>query len=101
MTSFDGAELAEVIAAALLGRGDDEEVPTVEVLLPNGQRRVVTRVWYEATNTVVLELHDESAPLRRLRNLTDSVLDDLLEREIHLSLGRRSPLRSVRHVDPS
>lgn len=53
---FDVRELAQVLAAALLGLDDDAEPPSV-VVAQNGREREVTYVDYDPiTNRLVLDL---------------------------------------------
>lgn len=103
MTSFDGAEVAAVLAAALLGLDDDASV-TLEVHLPDGSRQVVERAWHEpARNRLVLDLGGAPPP-RRQRTWTQRFIDELdlygmttsgVESSPWRTPGARSPLRRV------
>lgn len=62
MTIFDGDEIAEVLAAALIGLSDDESV-AVTVRLPDGTERAVERAWYEPpSGRLIIELRDVGRP---------------------------------------
>lgn len=104
MTSFDGAEVAAVLAAALLGL-DDDAVLTLEVHLPDGSRQVVERVWHEpATNRLVLDLGGPPPPRTDTSRWTQRFIDELDlygmmmtsgGEPLRRTPGVRSPLRRV------
>lgn len=96
MTSFDGDEVAAVLAAALLGMEDDQAL-TVEVHMPDGLRRTIERAWYEPpTGTLILDLAGVAPRVRPSANWTERYVD-----ELYASLTRPVrtgglPLRTVR-----
>ncbi len=88
-SSFEGSEVAQVLAAALLGMEDDQ-VLTVEVHMPDGSRRALDRAWFEAqSSTLILDV--SGRPVLRVPSAThwtDRYLDEFID-------GYGYPLRSV------